>query len=182
MYARYPSLVAGALIGAACALVCYIPAALGVVTCAVLFGVDIRVRAPSGGESQGSQRREGVSPARVARSVFRDAAQLVRIAGIGVPLYIALLGTGAGTGGGAYVRVETRALEAGSAGQFVALVAALRIMRAGVGEVWDLLPLVVMSWHRAAARRRREEEEEQEAEEAEGSGPGADSAEARRGE
>ena len=78
------------------------------------------------------------------------------------------------------MRVETRALEAASAGQFVALVAALRIMRAGVGEVWDLLPLVVMSWHRAAARRRREEEEEQE--EAEGSGVGADSAEARRGE
>ena len=181
VYGLYPPLVACALVGASCALVCYAPTALAVVAFLALFRTDIRVShnppppvgtpsrspAPTPGPAAAAAPRArahaypsdtvsaaGVRWARVGWSLVRDGAATIKLALLVAPVYVLAAGR-AGLAGG---RVENRALEAAAGGQLAAALMTMRIMFVGFREIWDLVPMVVLRWDRDAVRERVEED------------------------
>lgn len=139
VYGLYPAPVAAMLVGATCALICYLPTLAAVVTFLALYGTDIRRTSPAAASAR-------PRPARVAWSLLHDGAATIKLALVVAPVYVYALGRGG------EVVVENRALEAAAGGQLAAALMTLKIMMVGMKEIWDLVPMVVMRWDRDATR------------------------------
>ena len=144
VYGLYPAPVAAMLVGATCALICYLPTLAAVVTFLALYGTDIRRTSPAASADAPASVRP--RPARVAWSLLHDGAATIKLALVVAPVYVYALGRGG------EVVVENRALEAAAGGQLAAALMTLKIMMVGMKEIWDLVPMVVMRWDRDATR------------------------------
>ncbi|KAI1786458.1 hypothetical protein LXA43DRAFT_897961 [Ganoderma leucocontextum] len=147
VYGLYPALVAAMLVGGCCALICYLPTMLAVLAFQLLFDTDIRKRhtpPPGPGSSSAHPLGQRQGAGELGWSVLHDGASTIKLALVVAPVYVMALGR-AGSGG-----VESRALDAAAGGQLAAAVMTLRIMLVGVGEIWDLVPLVMFRWDRDA--------------------------------
>ena len=138
MYGLYPSLVAAMLVGAMCALICYVPTALAVLCFQAVFGTDIR---QAGTPPVGA----AVGYGRMVLSLVHDCASTIKLALVVAPIYVLAVGSEG-------PRVEIRSLEAAAGGQLAASLMTMRIMLAATKELWGLVPLVVFRWDRDARR------------------------------
>ncbi|RDX43500.1 hypothetical protein OH76DRAFT_1447042 [Lentinus brumalis] len=145
MYALYPSLVAAMLVGGVCALICYVPTMLAVLCFQAVFGTDIRQGGAPAPPPSASAEGRGVYGEMVL-SLLHDGASTIKLALLVAPIYAMAVGHAPGT------VVETKSLEAAAGGQLVATVMTLKIMLAGMREIWSLVPLVVFRWDRDARR------------------------------
>ncbi|RPD72406.1 hypothetical protein L226DRAFT_537209 [Lentinus tigrinus ALCF2SS1-7] len=137
MYALYPSLVAAMLVGGMCALICYVPTMLAVFCFQVVFGTDIR---KAGTPPEGTPTGYG----EMVMSLLHDGASTIKLALVVAPIYVMAVGNQG--------MVESRSLEAAAGGQLAAAIMTLRILLAGMKEIWSLVPLVVFRWDRDARR------------------------------
>ncbi|KAI0749232.1 hypothetical protein C8Q80DRAFT_1101176 [Daedaleopsis nitida] len=157
LYTFYPPLLAAMLVGAVCAFVCYAPTMLAVLAFYAVLGADVRrsrVAPPAVGRAGARDREAGAGAGAGAMSmvlsVMRDGAGTVKLALLVVPVYVMAVGRG-GWGWGerdGQRAMERSALEAAAGGQLAAALMTLRILGAGVREMWDLVPLVVFRWDR----------------------------------
>ncbi|KAH9921237.1 uncharacterized protein BXZ73DRAFT_80007 [Epithele typhae] len=152
LYASYPAPVATGIIGAVCATICYAPTTLAIAAFLLAFRTDIRQR--GGGAALDPPPGARTDWRRVARSLFADAAVVVKVAAVVSPALAYALGHGAGS-----APPQVRAAEARAGGQLAAAGMTLKILVVASGEMWDLLPVAALTFDRARVVRERGREE-----------------------